>query len=135
MGSNKQQQNYKITCIPSEKRSSECKFWLGDLSSKDIQEIVMYIVQEKNPGALRKNVRNLYFNCKIENNDAKLVIEYDTAAKHVQLRYTVDAYGVVEDKYIGWASDCLRGVMREKFGTEYENALIEKFGEKAVALD
>ena len=127
METNKQQKTYKITCGPSDKHPSEYKFWLGDLSPKDIQEIVLYIVQEKNPGALRKNVRNLYFDCNIVNNLAKLAIQYDTD-KHHTIKCSFDEYGIVEKKYVGFASDCLRGVMSKKFGKLYDYALEDKFG-------
>ena len=132
MENKENKKQYRITCYDN---INEYDFSLASLSVKDIRELVLNIVIANNSGMARKNVSNIYFECDIKNNKAKIALEYDTLNRHVKRQYTVDEYGVVDHDYLGFASDCFRGTMREKYGMMYEDALVKKFGKEAVALD
>jgi len=120
---------YRVTCYDNPKKYD---FAFAAWTVKELKEVVLAIVLEDNKGM--RDVQNLYFEADIKNNKVKVAMQYDTSKKHLKRNYTLDQFGIVEKDYEGYASDCLRGTMRDKYGMMYEDALVKKFGKEAVEL-
>ena len=128
------------TWAAAESKVPHSKFWLGELSVNKCKRIVGDIVLFKHAGEYLGNIRDITCEWVLKDNLVYATINYQNNGKKV-IKCNFDEFGGIARgngtarNYTSDASACIRGVMSERFGTEYDNALIEKFGENAVALD
>ena len=108
-----------------DKKTMNHQFALSALSVKEWRDMAMAILLDCNKSL--KDIQLKFFVVEARNNVATLRIEYKQNGFDLVMFREIDIFGLQNDDYVGYASDCFRGIMLNHFGKEYHQALDEKF--------
>ncbi len=106
------------------KTEANISFSLKKLTKKDWADVAGSIVVES--GKFSKGAKINDVNVLIANDNTAILMFNCEGERKV----TINKYGIKEADYVGYASDCFRGIMSGYFGKAYEDALVAKFGDR-----